>query len=326
MKDVRVPLVVLILLTWTCSVSVIMFNKYLLTVAGFPFPVLLTTWHQVFATLGTQVLGRTTSLLDSRHDLNMTPRMFVRQVMPVGIMFSASLIFTNKAFIYLSVSFIQMLKASMPVLVLLVSVVLRLQPLTTSSFVKVLIIAMGVALASYGEARFNLIGFLLQSAGILCESLRLVIMQMLLSESGSNIDPLVSLYYFAPICALFNAVVCFWLEFQTISMAQIYQVGIPLLLANGLASFALNVSVVFVVNRTSSLTLCLAGIAKDILIVSASMVMFGSRVTLTQTIGYSVAVVSMLWYNGMPLWARLMADRQNTFWSKRTSKDEKLPV
>ena len=326
MKDARVPLVVLFLLTWTCSISVIMFNKYLLTVAGFRFPVLLTTWHQVFATVGTQVLGRTTNLLDSRHDLHMSPRMLLRQVLPLGMLFSASLIFTNKAFIYLSVSYIQMLKASMPVVVLLVSVIFGLQPLTTSSFVKVLIIAMGVALASYGEASFNLMGFLLQSAGILSESLRLVTMQMLLSKSGSNMDPLVSLYYFAPICALFNAIVCFCVEFQTISMAQIYQVGLPLLLANGLVSFALNVSVVFVVNRTSSLTLCLAGIIKDILIVNASMVIFGSQVTLTQTIGYSVAVVGMLWYKGMPLWTRLVEDRQHIFRAKQTFKDEKLPV
>ncbi|KAI8585436.1 hypothetical protein BDZ88DRAFT_455935 [Geranomyces variabilis] len=45
------------------SSSVILFNKYILFQGGFPFPIFLTTWHLIFATIATRVLHRTTNLL-----------------------------------------------------------------------------------------------------------------------------------------------------------------------------------------------------------------------------------------------------------------------
>lgn len=40
----------------------------------------------------------------------MNREMFVRSILPVGVLFSASLILSNKAYLHLTVSFIQMLK------------------------------------------------------------------------------------------------------------------------------------------------------------------------------------------------------------------------
>lgn len=42
----------------------------------------------------------------------MTRDTFVKSILPIGVLFSASLIFSNKAYLHLTVSFIQMLKAS----------------------------------------------------------------------------------------------------------------------------------------------------------------------------------------------------------------------
>ena len=72
--------------------------------------ILLTTWHLVFATIATRVLAHTTTLLDGRKNLNMTQGVYATAILPIGVFFSLSLIFSNKAYLYLSVSFIQMLK------------------------------------------------------------------------------------------------------------------------------------------------------------------------------------------------------------------------
>jgi len=40
--------------------------------------------------------------------------MFVRSILPIGILFSASLILSNTAYLYLSVAYIQMLKVRSP--------------------------------------------------------------------------------------------------------------------------------------------------------------------------------------------------------------------
>lgn len=60
--------------------------------------------------IGTRVLQRTTHLLDGAKDIHMTKEMFVRSILPIGVLFSGSLILSNKAYLHLTVSFIQMLK------------------------------------------------------------------------------------------------------------------------------------------------------------------------------------------------------------------------
>lgn len=58
----------------------------------------------------TQVLARTTTLLDGRKTVKMTGRVYLRAILPIGIFFSLSLICGNLTYLYLSVAFIQMLK------------------------------------------------------------------------------------------------------------------------------------------------------------------------------------------------------------------------
>lgn len=97
------------------SSSVITYNNWVYNTLGFKFPVFLVTWHLLFATIGTRVLQRTTHLLDGIHDVNMTKDLFLKSILPIGMLFSGSLVLSNTAYLYLSVSFIQMLKVSMAV-------------------------------------------------------------------------------------------------------------------------------------------------------------------------------------------------------------------
>ena len=64
------------------------------------------------------------------------------------------------------------------------------------------VIVLGIVVASYGEIAFVFIGFVFQACGIIFESIRLVMVQKLLSSAEYKMDPLVSLYYFAPVCLL----------------------------------------------------------------------------------------------------------------------------
>ena len=101
------------IVTWiSMSSATILFNKWILDTAGFPFPIILTTWHLAFSTFVTQVLARTTNLLDGRKKVKMTGRVYLRAIIPIGFFFSLSLICGNMTYLYLSVSFIQMLKVS----------------------------------------------------------------------------------------------------------------------------------------------------------------------------------------------------------------------
>ena len=171
---------------------------------------------------------RTTHLLDGVYTLQMGWDRWLRNIVPIGALFSASLVFSNMAYLTLSVSFIQMsvhilpiycclifpaseltmslcfrLKAFVSVAVLGMSVLMGLETPTQRTLVIVVCISLGVALASFGEIDFVLSGFICQALGIVFEAARLVAIQKLLH--GLKMDPLVSLYYFAPVSQAIRA-------------------------------------------------------------------------------------------------------------------------
>lgn len=137
----------------------------------------------------------------------------------------------------------------MPVAVLLTSWALGIAPPSLKTLGNVSFIVVGVVIASYGEIEFDMTGFLYQAGGISFEATRLVMVQRLLSSAEFKMDPLVSLYYFAPICAVMNSLTALVIEVPSMSMQNIYDVGILILVANAMVAFLLNVSVVFLVSR-----------------------------------------------------------------------------
>jgi hypothetical protein len=206
----------------------------------------------VFATAATQLLARFTTLLDGRKDVNMTGRLYLRAIVPIGFLYSASLVCSNLVYLYLSVAFIQMLKAGAPVAVLFASWAWGVADPNLKVLLNILAIVFGVGLASFGEIEFSWVGFFFQMGGIVFEAVRLVMIQVLLSGDGQKMDPLVSLYYYAPVCAVTNIVVAFVYEWSTFQVQDLINVGWPVLLANASVAFLLNIASVFLVSFSVS--------------------------------------------------------------------------
>lgn len=278
------------------SSSVILFNKWILSTAKFEYPLFLTTWHQVFATIMTQLMARFTKILDSRHNVPMTPHTYGRAIVPIGVMFSLSLVCGNLAYLTLSVSFIQMLKATTAVATLLATWAFRIAPPNVKVLGNVTVIVLGVVIASFGEIKFVFSGFMFQVGGVVFEALRLVLVQRLLSSGDFKMDPLVSLYYFAPACAVTNGLFTAIVELPRLTMEDIYGLGPMILLANAFVAFLLNVSGVLLIGKTSAVVLTMSGVLKDVLLVFASMILFHDPVTGQQFFGYSIALAGLVYY------------------------------
>ena len=139
-----------------------------------------------------------------------------------------------------------------PVVVLFCTWVFGLDKPSLKKFLNVSAIGVGVMLATTGEINFVMIGFLFQLAGLVFEGTRLTMVERLLSSAEFKMDPLVSFYYFAPICALMNGVVALFIDLPKLTFAHVENVGLFTLLLNGLVAFGLNVSVVFLVGYATS--------------------------------------------------------------------------
>ncbi|ROV89520.1 hypothetical protein VSDG_08491 [Cytospora chrysosperma] len=219
-----------------------------------------------------------------------------RTIVPIGVLFSLSLVSGNLAYLSLSVSFIQMLKATTAVATLLATWAFGVASPNLKVLGNVSVIVIGVVIASFGEIQFDLLGFIYQMGGVVFEALRLVMVQRLLSSGDFKMDPLVSLYYFAPACAVTNAIFTMLVEAPRMTMGDIYSVGLFVLMANACVAFLLNVSGVLLIGKTNAVVLTMSGILKDVLLVFASMIIFRDPVTGQQFFGYSISLAGLVYY------------------------------
>ncbi|KAL0388121.1 UNVERIFIED_CONTAM: putative sugar phosphate/phosphate translocator [Sesamum radiatum] len=208
--------------------------------------------------------------------------------------------FGNTAYLFISVAFIQMLKALMPVATFLMAVICGTDKLRCDVFANMVLVSFGVVISSYGEIHFNVVGTVYQVTGIFAEALRLVLTQVLLQKKGLTLNPITSLYYIAPcrictLCVSFCSLVSS--EMPGMEVSQI-KFNIWIFFSNALCALALNFSIFLVIGRTGAVTIRVAGVLKDWILIALSTVIFPeSTITKLNIIGYAIALIGVVLYN-----------------------------
>ncbi|KAL9668862.1 hypothetical protein QQ045_006402 [Rhodiola kirilowii] len=278
------------------SSGVILYNKWVLSPKyfNFPLPITLTMIHMGFSGLVAFLLIRVFKVVSP---VKMTFEIYATCVIPISAFFASSLWFGNTAYLHISVAFIQMLKALMPVATFLVAVLCGIDKLRCDVFLNMLLVSVGVVISSYGEIHFNVVGTSYQVTGIFAEALRLVLTQVLLQKKGLTLNPITSLYYIAPCSFVFLFIPWYLLEKPTFEVSQI-QFNFWIFFSNALCALALNFSIFLVIGRTGAVTVRVAGVLKDWILIALSTVIFPeSAVTGLNVIGYAIALCGVVMYN-----------------------------
>ncbi|KAK3286727.1 hypothetical protein CYMTET_5732 [Cymbomonas tetramitiformis] len=280
------------------SAGVILFNKYLLSVYGFPFPIALTMIHMGFCSFIAILLIRVFKIVES---INMEVETYFRAIVPIGALFSGTLWLGNAAYLYLSVSFIQMLKALMPVSVFLVGTLFGTEQYSNKIMLNMAVVTVGVMIASYGEINFVLTGVLMQLASILFESSRLTLVQILLQRRGMKLNPITTLYYIAPACFCFLSVPFVLIELPKMQESVDWNFDVTIFAANATVALGLNLAVFLLIGKTSALTMNVAGVVKDWLLIGLSALLFHQPVSSVSLGGYALAFGGVCYYNYLKL-------------------------
>ncbi len=248
-----------------------------------------------FASIMTQCLLRLyPKMFNGVVENKVSYRVMMKSFIPIALFYAMSLVLCNQAYRYLSVSYIQMLKAFTPVYVLGIGVIGGLEKPSILQLSVVFMICFGVSLSSFGELEFVLIGFIFQMCGGLSESIRLVLQDKMLRDI--KLDSLSTVYYLAPPSFLFIAVGFYLFEYSSFRTDLFTPRFTICLVINGFMAFFLNIAVVLLIKNTSSLTFSITGLFKDILLVTFSVLVFRNPITNLQLFGYMISLASLNMY------------------------------
>ncbi|KAL0697016.1 hypothetical protein Bca4012_064196 [Brassica carinata] len=220
-----------------------------------------------------------------------------------------------------------------PVATFIMAVVCGTDKARCDVFMNMLLVSVGVVVSSYGEINFNIIGTVYQVTGIFAEALRLVLTQVLLQKKGLTLNPVTSLYYIAPCSFVFLSLPWYVLEKPNIEVSQI-QFNFWIFFSNALCALALNFSIFLVIGRTGAVTIRVAGVLKDWILIALSTVIFPeSTITGLNIIGYAIALVGVVMYNYIKIKdvkatqpiTDSLPDRITKDWKAKSSSDGESP-
>ncbi|KAM7358370.1 solute carrier family 35 member C2 [Cochliomyia hominivorax] len=241
------------------------------------------------------VVGKSRTQLDCRTSL--------RKMAPTGVASGIDIGFSNWALSLVSVSLYTMTKSSTIVFILIFAILLGLEKKSWSLVTIVGLIAVGLFMFTYKSTQFDALGFIFILVASLCGGIRWSLAQFVMQKSKLGLhNPIDMIYHMQPwmIGALLPFVIIFegkglmniMENMGNYTDSAIYMVILKIS-AGATLAFFMEVSEFMVLSKTSSLTLSIAGIFKDIFQLVLAVEYNGDQLSLINALGLVVCLAGI---------------------------------
>lgn len=255
------------------SISIVFYQRWMLKDIHFPLTVVLChlTMKFIFASMCRSIWECCSS--KERVDLPWSP--YMKSIGLAGIAGGLDIGLSNWGLHLITVSLYTMTKSTAIIFILFFTLVFRLEKKSWTLIFVVFAISIGLFLTTYKATEFNVQGFLLILTASFASGLRWTLSQFVMQKSAPGMsNPLDMLYHMQP-----------WMMWPLLPLAIIFE-GTYLatsclvfryedfhilwstmgkVLLGSVAAFSMEISEFLVVSHTSSLTLSVSGVCKDIL-------------------------------------------------------------
>lgn len=275
----------------------IMSNKNILSNIGFAFPLSLSFLTLSFSwfvcMIAVHVYG-----LELKHKELVDRRFYLTNILPIGALSAGTIVMGMASYLFLTVSFVQMIKAFTPCITMGFMVSFGLNRPTREAIACVLVICLGTAIAGFGEVHFSFLGMGCIICAQICEALKLVYTQVMLKSF--KFDVVETLYYVTPISAVWVLVFAAIIEFPTLDWSAVHEMIFAnkgAFLFSAVMAVSVNAINAVVIQYTNALMLKLIATARNGLLVLFNAMVLGEIVTQMQLFGYSLSLVGFVCYN-----------------------------
>lgn len=275
---------------WYILISAVLinFNKHLMHKDRFPHAVPLTTLHvtMTFLICSGMYLVKP-ELFPMMPEAMSKKNQLAKYFVPVSLLFLVGVICSNYAYLYCSVAFLQFMKEWNIALVFVLSCIAGSQKCNRVRLFIIMWIVVAACTAVTGNMAFSRIGFLIQICSQLGETSRIVIQERLLSGNDCRLDALTYQIFVGPptLMTLTVANYFFWNP-EILSALMVWW---PYLLCNACCAVLLNVTISLLIKKAGGVAFVLAGVVKDIVIVTTSSYLSGKSLNTQEILGFSLA-------------------------------------
>ncbi|KAJ8122235.1 hypothetical protein O1611_g9892 [Lasiodiplodia mahajangana] len=239
----------------------------------------------------------------------MTKLFYVTRIGPCGAATGLDIGLGNTSLKFITLTFYTMCKSSALAFVLLFAFLFRLETPTWRLVAIIATMTAGVIMMVAGEVEFHLGGFVLIISSAFFSGFRWGLTQILLLRHPATSNPFSSIFFLTPIMfatLLFIALpvegfVNFWDGVKTLSQEWGVLKAPLLLLFPGTIAFLMTASEFALLQRSSVVTLSIAGIFKEVVTIIVAALVFDDKLTPINISGLLVTLVAIIAYNYIKL-------------------------
>lgn len=327
--------VALIGLWYFFSLLISLYNKWMFSPdkLGFPFPMFTTSVHMLVQfSLASLVLWLIPSFRPYHSQLpstghsgeeiqterpTMSKLFYLTRIGPCGVATGLDIGLGNTSLQFITLTFYTMCKSSSLAFVLLFAFILRLEVITWRLVAIIATMTVGVVMMVAGEVDFNVGGFLLVIAAAFFSGFRWGLTQILLLRNPATSNPFSSIFFLAPVMFLTLFCIAIPVEgvhglieaFAAMAKERGTLMAPLIILFPGCIAFFMTAAEFALLQRTSVVTLSIAGIFKEAVTISAAAIVFGDKMTVINILGLTVTLCAIAAYNWIKI-RRMRADAQ----------------
>ena len=139
-----------------------------------------------------------------------------------------------------------------------------------------------------------------------------------------KLNSVTTLYYVSPACFVFLLAPFVFIEAPRFaSGAEDVNLDPVVLGSNAMLAFGLNMAVYLLIGKTSALTMNVAGVIKDWMLIFISSVMFDAPISTLQLWGYLLAFLAVCYYNYQKYQERVAAEAAKGAGGKAVKLDDR---
>lgn len=232
---------------------------------------------------------------------------YLTHIVPCGAATGIDIGLGNMSMRFITLTFYTMCKSSVLGFTLLFAFLFKLEKVTPKLCLIIATISIGVLMMAEGETSFSPLGFVLVMTAACSSGLRWALTNVLLVKHPWTSNCFSTVFFLSPVMFVIISFLALSFEgFADISAGLSRFVdtrgtalAIAALLFPGVLAFSMTVSEFAFLQRTSAVSLSIAGIFKEVVTFVAAYLIFGDTMTLVNLAGAVITIIAIIGYNMM---------------------------